>query len=74
MLHVSITTEEKFSIIDKYKQQLLNSGYSRSPKREIVISALKGFHRKEKERLKERKPKFRQSKDTISIRNRKNIN
>ena len=73
VLHDSICMDERISIIDKYTQQLLNSGYNRNQIREIIVSAMKGFIRKEKERKDELKPKFRHGKTTVSIRNRKKL-
>ena len=73
VLHISVGKEERISIVDKYTQQLLNSGYNRSQIKEIVVSALKGFKRKEEERKGDMKPKFRYGKNTVQIRNRRKL-
>ena len=73
VLHETISIAERISIIDKYTQQLRNSGYDRNQISEMIISALKGYHRKENERKKDRKPKFRHGKDTVMTQNRKKL-
>ena len=73
VLHISVGKEERISIVDKYTQQLLNSGYNRSQIKEIVVSALKSFKRKEEERKGDMKPKFRYGKNTVQIRNRRKL-
>ena len=47
MLDSKIDTEEKTSIVDHFTQQLWNSGYSRQQIREVIVSSVKGFERKE---------------------------
>jgi len=55
-----ISEQEVTSVINKYIQQLTNSGYNWKQQREIIISALKGHVRREKVRLKtENKLRYR---------------
>ena len=56
-----------------YTQHLLNSGYNRTQIREIIISAIRGYERKEKDRVAQNKPKFRHGKDTLSSRIKKKL-
>ena len=50
VLHEKVEVIEKLDIVNKYAQQLVNSGYSRSQIKEIIVSAHRGYERKEKER------------------------
>ena len=43
----NLPQQERDKVVDKYTQQLVNSGYSWKQCREIVISAIKGQVRKE---------------------------
>ena len=52
-MHESIELDEKIGVVDKYCQQLVNSGYSQKQIREIVVSSLKGTYKKEKRKLKD---------------------
>ena len=59
--------------MDKYTQHLLNSGYSRLQIYEVVVSALRGYEQKERERRKNGTQKFRHGKDTLQGRIRKKL-
>ena len=41
----NLPLKERISVVDKYTQQLVNSGYNRKQIREIIISALTGYIR-----------------------------
>ena len=47
MMDSKIDAEEKTSIVDHFTQQLWNSGYSWQQIREVVVSSIKGFEKKE---------------------------
>ena len=73
VLNEKIGKAEKIQIVNKYTQQLKNSGYGRRQIWEIIVSALRNYERKEKERKREKKPKFRHGRDTVGIRTRKKL-
>jgi len=73
VLNEKIDGAEKVKIIDRYVQQLKNSGYSRKQTWEMVVSAVRSYERKENERKDERKPKYRHGKDTFGQRARKKL-
>ena len=64
----SVTIEERISTIDHFTQQLKNSGYEFKQSREIVLSMLKGWRRKE-ERRKDQEKRYLSAKDTLLQRN-----
>ena len=66
-----VLLEEKIEVVDKYCQQLVNSGYEYSQIRSIILSSLKGVLRKE-ERLKKRNKRYKSSKETLSDRMTRN--
>ena len=68
VMHDRVDFKEKITIVNKYTQQLLNSGYSRAQIREILLSAIRGYERKEKERKRSNRQKFRHGKDTLKNR------
>ena len=73
VLNEKIGKAEKIQIVNKYTQQLKNSGYGRRQIWEMIVSALRNYERKEKERKRENKPKFRHGRDTVGIRTRKKL-
>ena len=58
VMHDKVGIKEKTAVVDKYTQQLMNSGYSRNQIREIILSAVRGYERKERERKANRKSKI----------------
>ena len=68
VLNEKVDGAEKIKIVDKYVQQLKNSGYNRKQIWEMVVSAVRNYERKEKERKLERKPKYRHGKDSFGQR------
>ena len=73
VLHDKIEVREKLEIVNKYTQQLVNSGYGRNQIKEIIVSAFRGYERKVKERKKAGKPKFRHSHESVNERTRKKL-
>ena len=73
VLNENVSRREKVQIIDKYTKQLVNSGYKRHQIFEIITSALKGYERKEINRKKEGKSKFRTAASTREIRSKKKL-
>ena len=73
VLNEKIDRKEKVNIVDKYTNQLVNSGYSRRQIYEIITSALKGYNRKESERKLKGISKFRTAASTREKRNRKKL-
>ena len=61
MLDSKIDTEEKTSIVDHFTQQLWNSGYSWQQIREVVVSSIKGFERKELHKREKKIERYRTS-------------
>ena len=55
MMDEDITIEEKVEKIDNFTQQLVNSGYNWGQIREVIVSSLKGFLKKELKRKEEKK-------------------
>ena len=47
MMDEEITMEERIEKIDHFTQQLINSGYQWAQIREIIVSSLKGYLKKE---------------------------
>jgi len=72
VLDARIDIKEKVDIINHYTQQLLNSGYLQDQIRDIMISGLKGIHRKE-ERRKAALTRYKSSLDTLEERERKKL-
>ena len=69
-----ISEQEVTSVINKYIQQLTNSGYNWKQQREIIISALKGHVRREKVRLKtENKLRYRSGQASLRTRMEKKL-
>ena len=72
VMHDSVTQEEKIMVIDKFCQQLINSGYSYIQIREIILSSLKGYARKEKLRDKNKR-KYKSASETLETRMEKKL-
>ena len=66
--------KEIIGVIDKYTQQLTNSGYNRKQQYEIIVSALKGNVRKENEMKRKCQGKrYRSGKDSLKSRMEKKL-
>ena len=72
VMSTDIKIEEKIEVIEKFCQQLVNSGYDYPQVRNIVLSSLKGTLKKEKRLMKERK-RYKSSKETLSDRIEKKL-
>ena len=73
VIHERIDMKEKIDIVNKYTQQLVNSGYDRTQIKEIITSAIRGYERKESERIQNSKPKFRHAVDSSDERAKKKL-
>ena len=65
VLGESVNLIEKEKVINKYAQQLVNSEYNWKQIREIVVSGLTGYVRKENSRKVTKKPKFRSGQTSL---------
>ena len=69
-----IETEEQIEKIDHFTQQLINSGYQWGQIREVVVSSLKGFLKKEmRRREKEEERRYRRGDETLESRLKKKL-
>ena len=73
VLSEHISEKEVISVIDKYIQQLTNSGYSWRQQREIIVSALKGHVRRENERKLKKESKYRSGQKSLRTRMEKKL-
>ena len=73
VLHDDLPQVEVNSVINKYTQQLINSEYNWKQCRDIVVSALLGYCRKENRRKELAKPKYRSSQDSLLIQESKKL-
>jgi len=64
---------EKNIIVEKFTQQLVNSEYTWRTIREIVVSGLKGYKRKERNRIQNGIPKFRSGAYSLQKRTSKKL-
>ena len=62
------------NVIEKYVQQLVNSGYSWKQIRDVCVSAIIGFKRQEKTRILKNKPKYRSGQQSLKTRIDKKLN
>ena len=72
VMHEKVTIEEKIRVVDKFCQQLVNSGYSYLQVREIVLSSLKGQDKKEKRR-KIKDKRYKSASETLEKRMEKKL-
>ena len=69
-----ISTEEHIEKIDHFTQQLINSGYQWGQIREIIVSSIKGFLKKEmRKKEKEEGRRYRRGDETLENRLRKKL-
>ena len=73
MIDEQMEKEERVGIINHYTQQLVNSGYSWQQIREIIVSSLKGIHKKEIRRKEKGEKKFRTGEESLLSRIRKKL-
>ena len=73
MMDEEITVQERVSKIDHFTQQLINSGYQWAQIRDVVVSSLKGFLKKEVKRKEREERKYRTSAETLEERIRKSL-
>ena len=73
VLDEKISKEEMVEVVDKFIQQLVNSEFKPKQIREIVISGLTGYSRKEERRKRLGKPKYRSGKDSLETRVEKKL-
>ena len=71
-MHEDVTQDEKIRVLDKFCQQLVNSGYSYLQVREILLSSLKGQDKKEKRRKFEDK-RYKSASKTLEKRMEKKL-
>ena len=68
-----VTIQEIIGVIDKFTQQLVNSGYGFEQVREIVVSCLKGQNTKKLKRKTIGGKKYLSSKETLEDRIKKKL-
>ena len=68
VLDSNLPQSEKVEIVNKFVQQLVNSEFKWKQMREIVLSALTGHIRREKQREDSGKKKYRSGKDSLNSR------
>ena len=73
VLDEKMEKEETIAVIDKFIQQLVNSEFNWNQCREIVVSSLTGYTRKEKRRVAANKPKYRSGCESIEARVEKKL-
>ena len=72
--HIEGTTiQEKVRVVEDFTRQLKNSGFSRSESREMVISGIKGWLRKQARRRREGQPFYRSARSTLAGRTKKKL-
>ena len=73
MLDREITTEERIQKVDHFTRQLVNSGYSWSQCREIIVSALKGILKKEIRERESGAERYRTGEESLEDRLKKHL-
>ena len=68
-----VPQDEKLEITERFIQEMINSGYARKNIRETVISGLKGFNTRFKNRMAKHGTYYRSAKQTLSGRNWKKL-
>ena len=74
VLHEKLDKSEVISVIDKYVQQLCNSEFNWKQIRDKIVSALKGYSRKEKLRKLKNRGRYRSGKESLRTRVDKKLN
>ena len=65
MMDGEVEEDEQIEKIDHYSQQLVNSGYQWGQIREIVVSSLKGFKKKELRKKERKENRYRTAEETL---------
>ena len=73
VLDEKLDRNEVIAVIDKFTQQLVNSEFNWYQCREIIVSSLLGFTRKEKRRKLANRPKYRSGCDSLEARVEKKL-
>ena len=73
VLDEKLDKKEILEVIEKYIQQLKNSEFNWKQIRDIVISALKGFNRKENIRKEKKRKRYRTGKESLETRVEKKL-
>ena len=68
-----ITIEEKTEVIDKFTQQLVNSGYRWNQIREIILSSLKSITKKERKQKENSETRYKTGDESLESRMRKKL-
>ena len=66
VLSSDLSEDEVTQIVNKYIQQLTNSGYNWKQQREIIVSVLKGHERREKLRENNVQRKYKSAKESLN--------
>ena len=73
MMDEKIEIEEQVDKIDHFTQQLINSGYKWPQIREIICSSLKGFKKKELNRIEKAELRYKTGEETLEKRIQKKL-
>ena len=73
VLHEDLPQREIDEVVNKYTQQLVNSEFNRKQSRDIIVSAITGYVRKEKKRKLENVKKYRSGEDSLMKRENKKL-
>ena len=68
-----VPLDEKLQIIEKFIEEMKNSGYDIRSAREAIISGLKGFKSRWKRRTKDGKNFYRTARETLPLRTHKKL-
>ena len=73
VLDENLEQSERLQVVEKYVQQLVNSEYSWKQIRDIIVSGIKGFKRKEKTRKLNNEPRYRSGSQSLTARVKKKL-
>ena len=73
VLDENLEKEEVLSVVEKYIQQLVNSEFKWKQIRDIVVSGIKGFKRKEKIKKQKNEPRYRSRSQSLPARVKKKL-
>ena len=73
MMDENITEKEQVEKINHFTQQLINSGYQWGQTRDIIVSSLKGFMKKEMRRKESGEIRYRKAEETLEERIRRKL-
>jgi len=66
VLDENLEQSERLQVVEKYVQQLVNSEYSWKQIRDIIVSGIKGFKRKERTRKLNNEPRYRSGSQSLT--------